>query len=72
MDKELFALKIMFHRLIIDPDNFGESQISFDNPKLAIKFLNYPTFLVDSKRTKLIFFESGFENFEEDCYGGWS
>lgn len=75
MEERLFSLKILFHRLKINPNSFGDSDISFDNPSLAVKFLNYPTFLIKSKKNWFFFnffFFSKFENLEKNCIGSWT
>jgi hypothetical protein len=49
MTESVFSLKILFHNLRIDPRPFQASDLSFDDPKLAVKFLNFPTFTIPRK-----------------------
>ena len=52
MAQRYFSLKILFHALQLDPNIFEDEIDKFGKPILGVKFLNYPTFSIPSKRRK--------------------
>lgn len=41
-----FALKVMIQKIKFTPDFWNNRDIEIKNPAFAIKFLNFPTFMI--------------------------